>query len=78
MLEDGTALLPAALTSIGPNEATLVLHQGVYHQVKRMIAVLGGGVTALHREGFGPLGLGDLEVGKVRALSDDEVAAIEA
>lgn len=77
-LEDGEFLMPAELTVVGPGEATIVLHQGVYHQVKRMIAVLGGVVTSLHREGFGPLRLEGLEVGKVRALTAEEIALLEA
>lgn len=78
-LEDQTELLPAELTLIGPGECRLVLHQGVYHQVKRMIAVLGGVVTALHREGFGPLVLDPeaLAPGAVRSLSGDELEALE-
>ncbi len=76
-LEDGTELMPAVLERLSETEARLVLHQGVYHQVKRMIAVLGGTVTALHREGFGPLVLDSLAVGQVRPLTDAEIASLE-
>lgn len=76
-LEDFERLLPAELTLLGPGECRLVLHQGVYHQVKRMVAVLGGLVTGLHREAFGPLTLGDLPVGEVRRLTPDELASLE-
>jgi len=77
-LEDGTELMPAMLERLSETEARLVLHQGVYHQVKRMIAVLGGTVTALHREGFGPLALeASLAPGQVRALTDAEIASLE-
>lgn len=76
-LEDGTLLLPAELTLNAPGHAELVLHQGVHHQVKRMIAVLGGAVTALHRRRFGPLDLDPaLAPGEVRALTDGELAAL--
>jgi len=76
-LEDGTELMPAVLERLSETEARLVLHQGVYHQVKRMIAVLGGTVTALHREGFGPLVLDSLALGQVRSLTDAEIASLE-
>jgi 16S rRNA pseudouridine516 synthase len=69
--------MPAVLERLSETEARLVLHQGVYHQVKRMIAVLGGTVTALHREGFGPLVLDSLAVGQVRALTEAEIASLE-
>ena len=37
----------------------VVLHQGVYHQIKRMFGVYGAGVNALHREAIGGVALDD-------------------
>jgi 16S rRNA pseudouridine516 synthase len=38
----------------------LTIHQGLYHQVKRMLAAVGNHVAALHREQMGLLSLADL------------------
>jgi 23S rRNA pseudouridine2605 synthase len=54
----------------------LVIHEGRYHQVKRMCKAVGHTVVALHREAFGPIGLGGLERGAWRELSPDEVRAL--
>lgn len=50
-------LLPAALEVIGPREARLTLHEGRYHQVRRMFAATGNAVRTLHREAIGGLAL---------------------
>ena len=62
---------PAQLRWRGPREAELTLLEGRYHQVKRMFASQGFTVTALHREGFGNLELGDLPAGQWRELPLD-------
>ena len=69
MLEaEKTPLLPAELTVHGPRSATLVLHEGRYHQVRRMFAAVGNHVDALHRSRVGGLGLEGLEEGQWRPL----------
>ncbi len=55
---------PALLRRTGPLQAEIVLTEGRYHQVRRMIASLGCVVEELQRTGFGDLTLGDLGVGK--------------
>lgn len=77
-LDDGTRCLPAELTVSAPGAGTMTVHQGMYHQVKRMIVALGGVVTSLHRTRYGPLELGELPLGEVRALTAEERAAIGA
>ena len=71
-----TPLLPAELQVLGPREARLVLHEGRYHQVRRMFAAVGNHVVALHRERVGGLALGALEPGRWRPLDAGERAAI--
>jgi 16S rRNA pseudouridine516 synthase len=56
----------------------LILTQGKYHQVKRMIAAVGNRVEGLHRASMGSLTLGDLPVGKWRWVTADEVAVLRA
>jgi len=40
---------------------SLTIHQGIYHQVKRMIAAVGNHVVALHREQIGELAIDQFE-----------------
>lgn len=69
---------PADLQLDGPGQATLILHEGRFHQVRRMIATLGGVVTALHRDRIGQLELpADLAPGQVRPASAAELAALQ-
>lgn len=73
MLEsEKTPLLPAELEVLGPREARLTLHEGRYHQVRRMFAAVGNHVDALHRERIGGLHLGDLGEGQWRMLGEAE------
>lgn len=66
---------PAQLQVLTPTEVLLSLHEGRYHQVKRMFAAVGNRVIALHRQQIGALQLDpDLAPGAYRALSEDEVA----
>lgn len=67
---------PAQLQIISPTECLLTIHEGRYHQVKRMFAALGNKVVRLHREQVGPLTLdAELAEGEYRFLHPEEVAA---
>ncbi|GAM75437.1 ribosomal small subunit pseudouridine synthase A [Vibrio ishigakensis] len=69
--------LPADLKIIDEKQVLLTIHEGKYHQVKRMFAALGNRVEALHRERIGQITLDeDLEPGEYRDLSEDEIQAI--
>jgi 16S rRNA pseudouridine516 synthase len=71
MLESETKpLLPAELDILEPQRARLTLHEGRYHQVRRMFAAVGNHVDALHRAAVGGLTLGELEPGQWRVLDD--------
>ena len=66
----------------GPNQLSLTLTEGKYHQVKRMIAAVGnrvegeGGVGGLHRSRIGSLDLpADLKAGQWRWLTAGDLAA---
>ena len=63
-----TPLLPAELEVLSATTARLTLHEGRYHQVRRMFAAIGHHVQALHRERIGGLTLGDLPEGQWRVL----------
>ncbi len=74
MLEsDDKPLLPAELDVLGPRQAQLVLHEGRYHQVRRMFAAVGNHVDALHRSRIGGLTLGALPEGEWRMLDASDL-----
>ena len=77
MLEsEQTPLLPAALEVLGPRRARLTLHEGRYHQVRRMFAAVGNHVVALHRERIGGLELDGLPEGAWRLLDGADRARL--
>lgn len=73
ILRDGTQCLPAILEPLGPGESLITVYEGKYHQVRRMMASRGMTVSYLQRREEGKLGLGDLELGQVRQLTEQEV-----
>lgn len=71
-------LLPVEFEALGPREARLTLHEGRYHQVRRMFAATGNAVVDLHRESVGGLALEALALpaGAWRMLTAEERAAL--
>ena len=57
--------------------AKLTIHEGRFHQVKRMFEAVGCTVTYLKRLSMGSLNLGDLEKGEFRRLTEDEVKSLQ-
>jgi len=77
MLEgEDKPLLPAELEILSPTECRVVLHEGRYHQVRRMFAAIGNRVETLHRSRFGPLTLEGLPEGEFRAITPAERVAL--
>jgi len=56
----------------------LTLTEGKHREIRRMCRACGYQIVKLRREAIGPLELGDLNKRCVRALSDDEIAALDA
>jgi 16S rRNA pseudouridine516 synthase len=52
----------------------MTIHQGVYHQVKRMLAAVGNKVEQLHRVQIGVLALSELAEGQWLYLNAEQVA----
>lgn len=76
-LGDGYECLPGELELLSSNSAHITLHEGKYHQVKRMLAARGKPVAYLKRIKFGPLALDEsLPKGSWRPLSDKELKGI--
>jgi len=70
-----TLTAPAALEIINEREALVHVHEGRYHQVRRMFAAVGNKVEKLHREQVGGLSLdAELAPGEYRTLTAAEVA----
>lgn len=68
---------PAQLELLSAQEARLTIHEGKYHQVKRMFAATGNHVVELHREAIGSITLDPtLASGEFRHLSTDEIQSI--
>ena len=78
LLADGTECLPAGLEPLGDGrEALVTLHEGKFHQIKRMIASRGAAVCQLKRLSMGTLVLDKgLRPGGFRLLTEEEVMKI--
>lgn len=77
-LEDGYVCLPAKLELLGDgSEALVTLHEGKFHQIKRMAASRGTAVLQLKRLSMGTLVLDEtLKKGEFRLLTREEVLKI--
>lgn len=74
--EDLTTL-PAELVILDSHSALLTLHEGRYHQVKRMFGHFQNKVIGLHRLSMGAIQLdSQLAPGQYRALTTAEIACI--
>lgn len=76
-LTEGITTLPALLEILAPQRARVTLHEGRYHQIKRMFHRLDGiRLRSLHRDRIGPLSLPiDLPPGQWRPLTGAELDA---
>ncbi len=78
---DPRPTLPAKLVLLDSGrdvaDAILYLAEGRFHQVRRMIAALGGEVVSLHRDRIGKLDLpGDLGPGESREITEYELGKL--
>ena len=76
---EGEVSKPAKLEIISSNEIILTIHEGKFHQVKRMVKALGGEVTYLKRVAFGGLRLDDLKLkkGESRKITEIEMEMLK-
>ena len=77
-LDDGYVTKPAKIMLEGEgNEGVITLHEGKYHQIKRMLDSLGNKITYLERISFAHLTLdGRLARGEWRYLDASEIAEL--
>lgn len=74
---DGEMTLPAKLVILEEKKAELTIHQGKFHQVKRMFKYFGIEVVKLDRKTFAFLHHEDIEKGNFRELSEEEVIRLK-
>jgi len=78
-LEETTApTQPCEVRKIGNRNLRFVLKEGRNRQIRKMCEALGYDVTRLHRTRIDELMLGDLEVGGLRPLDEDELESLSA
>lgn len=76
-LEDGLVCQSALLRSLGEGKCLVTLHEGKFHQVKRMLAQRGKPVSYLKRLSMGSLTLDkSLKTGEFRHLSETELTLL--
>ncbi len=80
-LDDGYTTMPAELREISHrdgNWAEIVIHEGKFHQVKRMFEAVGNKVLFLKRTKMNRLCLDpNLELGEVRELTEEELSLLQ-
>lgn len=59
------------------SEIRLIIHEGKFHQVKRMFQAVGMKVLRLHRLRMGSLVLDGLKVGDYRLLTEEEITLLQ-
>ena len=75
---DGEMTLPSGLIIFDDKHAELTLHQGKFHQVKRMFKKFGYNVLSLNRKIFAFLTVDDLKLGEHRELTLEEERKIKS
>lgn len=69
---------PGVLEQISDNEAYITIHEGKFHQVKKMFEVLNMHVDYLRRVEFGGIKLDDtLKLGEYRLLTNEEIEVLK-
>lgn len=71
-LRDGPTR-PAAVQRIGPRKFEITIAEGRNRQVRRMVEALGAKVLKLVRVAIGAIRIGDLQIGRSRPLTAQEV-----
>ncbi len=78
-LADGTQLMPAGLEILSPDRSRVTIHEGKFHQVKRMFEACGKKVVYLKRLSMGTLTLDPaLPEGEWRELTKEEVRMLRS
>lgn len=82
-IEDGIQIneeeicAPAQIEIMSKNKIKLILQEGKYHQVKRMMHACNNEVIELHRSHFADLNLDGLSLGEYRLLTKEEIQRLK-
>jgi 16S rRNA pseudouridine516 synthase len=76
-IQDESLCEPAKVIVHEPTLIELIIHEGRYHQVKRMMKAVGYEVIQLHRSQVGFLKLGNLKENEYRACSEEEIMRLK-
>lgn len=74
---DGEKTLPGELVILDEHNCELTIHQGKFHQVKRMFKQFGYNVIKLDRKEFAFLNHENLKLGEYRELLEDEITQLK-
>ena len=78
VISDGTKTMPAKLETGAEDGILLTIHEGKFHQVKRMFEAVGCQVVYLKRLSMGPLVLDEnLKPGEYRKLTEKELEQLQ-
>ncbi len=69
--------IPGQLEIIDQNKAYITIYEGKFHQVKKMFKQMNTSVTYLKRVQVGNLTLGDLELGKIKELEEEDLEKLK-
>jgi 23S rRNA pseudouridine2605 synthase len=67
---------PARVERVHENVFEITITEGRNRQVRRMVEAIDAKVLKLVRVAIGPIGIGELEIGKMRELTADEVRVL--
>lgn len=70
---DGYSCMPSEIERIDENKINLTIHEGKYHQVKKMLKSVGNRVTYLKRIKFGNFNLGNISPGEMIEIKREDI-----
>lgn len=73
---DGRKTRTARVARISPDRFRITLKEGRNRQIRKMAEAVGNSVIRLHRTRFSDIGIGNLESGKWRYLSKNEISSL--
>lgn len=69
----GYITMPAKAIKIEDKKIHLIIKEGKFHQVKKMLEAVNNKVIYLYRISFGKLEIGDLKIGEVKEISLEDI-----
>ena len=76
-LKDGYTTKPCKIDRISDKEGYIYLTEGKYHEIKRIFGACGNKIVGLERKAFGTITADDLECGKWRYMTSEEISAFK-